>query len=62
MLALVLTIGNAVWCTMNFGQGLKPHVYKKAKVDPESKVFAYDNAVYNGSVQLGQVGSRMTID
>lgn len=63
LLLLVATIGNAMWCTLNFGKGLKPHLRKRKMQQTEDKVYPYEtNVPYNGAVPLGQVTTRMTID
>ncbi|KAG8630680.1 hypothetical protein KVT40_002299 [Elsinoe batatas] len=63
LLLLVATIFNAMWCTLNFGKGLKPHLERRKLQNVEDKVYPYEtNVPYNGAVPLGQVTTRMTID
>ncbi|GAM83102.1 hypothetical protein ANO11243_010880 [Dothideomycetidae sp. 11243] len=63
ILLLCLTIGNAIWCTANFGKGLKPHLQKRQVPDGDNKAYAYENnTAYSGEMPLGQVPQRMTID
>lgn len=62
---LVVTLVNCVWCTANFGKGLKPHVQKRKVLSPEDKMYAYGNGrtgSMGGAHPLGQVPARMTID
>ncbi|KAF2155264.1 hypothetical protein K461DRAFT_292137 [Myriangium duriaei CBS 260.36] len=61
ILLLVSTIINAVWCTINFDKGLKPHLQKRQVPDVDGKMYE-TNSTYHGGVPLGQVPPRMTID
>lgn len=67
IILIVLTIANAIVCTLNFGRGLKPYVMRR-KVDAEdehSKIVApmdIQAPQYNHPGYLGPAGSRMTID
>lgn len=60
---LVVTLINCVWCTTNFGKGLKPHVQKRKVLGPEDKMYMYGR---HGSVTathpLDPLPTRMTID
>lgn len=61
---LIITISNAVWCTMNFGKGLKPHIQNRKVPNPEDKMYNYPGrtASLGGAHAMGAVPSRMTID
>lgn len=60
---LIVTICNAIWCTLNFGKGLKSHLQKRKVPDADQKLYYDSNAPYNASnVPLSQVQKRMTID
>lgn len=64
ILLLVVTIFNAVWCTLNFGKGLKPHVQRRKVIGPEDKIYPYGGQTgpVGNAHALGQVPPRMTID
>jgi hypothetical protein len=58
ILLILMTIGNAIACIMNFDKGLKPHITKKKIADEEDK-----NSMTEMSNHATQpVPSRMTID
>ncbi|KAL1304259.1 hypothetical protein AAFC00_000672 [Neodothiora populina] len=57
---LIVTLINCVWCTANFGKGLKPHVQKRKVGSPEDKMYNTQGGSLSGAHALGQV--RMTID
>jgi hypothetical protein len=58
ILLIILTIGNAIACIMNFDKGLKPHITKRKLPDDEDK-----HSMTDMSNPVSQpVPSRMTID
>ncbi|KAI9682227.1 MAG: hypothetical protein M1817_000281 [Caeruleum heppii] len=59
VILIVVTIVNAVVCTMNFGQGLKPHIARRKMTDAEDEKII---EMPNQSNAHGPVPSRMTID
>jgi FtsH-binding integral membrane protein len=64
LLLLIVTIGTAIACMVNFNKGLKPHIQRR-KVPNTGELtdgkWAGDD--YNGPPHpLGQVPQRMTID
>lgn len=66
LLSLVVTIGTAITCMVNFNKGLKPHIQRR-KVPNASELdngkWAVSGDTYNGPPHpLGQVPQRMTID
>lgn len=63
LLLLVATIINAVWCTLNFDKGLKPHLQKRRLPDDDSKAYShYESSTLKDGTPLGTVSQRMTID
>ena len=62
LLLLFATIGNAVWCTLNFDRGLKAHLAKRQGSDGD-KAYFYDwSSGSQAGTPLGKVAQRMTID
>lgn len=55
---IVMTITNAVMCTVNFGKGLKPHIAARKVDSEEEKVHMTEMP----NLSHGPVPSRMTID
>ncbi len=67
ILLLIVTIGTAIMCMMNFNKGLKPHVNGRKPNgvgEMDAKYANYNVNEYAGPGQhpLGSVPSRMTID
>lgn len=62
VILIVVTIVNAIACTINFNKGLKPHVasQKKKPVNDDEKVIMTEMPSY--SHQQPPQASRMTID
>ena len=58
VILIVITIGIAIRCTMNFNKGLKPHIARRKIENEEEK--AYMTEMPN--LGQGPVNSRMTID
>lgn len=58
ILLIILTIGNAITCILNFDKGLKPHITKRKMVDEEDK-----HSMTEMTNHVSQPApSRMTID
>ena len=58
IILIVMTIGNAFMCTMNFGKGLKPHIASRKVESEEEKAHMTEMP----NLSHGPVPSRMTID
>lgn len=58
VILIILTIANAIACTMNFNKGLKPHIAKRKMESEDEKAYMTEmpNLVH------GPVPSRMTIE
>ncbi|EME46150.1 hypothetical protein DOTSEDRAFT_70223 [Dothistroma septosporum NZE10] len=66
LMLLVVTIGTAIACMLNFNKGLKPHIQRRKVPNAgelDSGKWAVSGDAYNGPPHpLGQVPQRMTID
>lgn len=61
IILIILTITNAIMCTMNFGKGLKPYIMKR-KIGGEEAAEKENNMTELPDLKQGPVSSRMTID
>lgn len=61
IILIILTITNAIMCTMNFDKGLKPYIMKR-KIGGEEAAEKENNMTELPDLKHGPVSSRMTID
>ncbi|KAK2742458.1 hypothetical protein FQN57_005349 [Myotisia sp. PD_48] len=59
IILIIMTIANAIVCTLNFNKGLRPHISSKRPGRSSEKG---DGTEMQGHVSQGPVPSRMTID
>jgi len=58
ILLIIVTIVNAIMCTLNFGRGLKPHITGRKLESEDEK----SNVTEMPNLSHGPVPCRMTID
>ena len=62
IIAILLTITNAVMCTLNFGQELKPYIADRKLESEEEKTNTMMEMPVLSHGGMGNMPSRMTID
>lgn len=63
---MLVTIVVAIWCAVNFGKGLRPHIQKRKVPDADEVTYVNKygtDTQYTGNAHpMGPVQNRMTID